>query len=308
MHTHSLERWQHPHTFLGPSHHRNERRTLAVMALTGVMMVAEIAAGTYFGSMALLADGWHMGTHLGALAITTLAYVLARRHRNSGAYTFGTGKFGDLAGFSSALILALISLLIGAESLTRLARPVVISYDSAIAVAAIGLAVNLISALLLREAPHAHPEGRAAGHGPGHHDHNLRSAFLHVSADALTSVLAIGALLAGRGLGWAWMDPAMGIAGATVIAVWAYGLLRDSSRVLLDREADPAVAHHIRADVEAQGGDRVADLHLWRVGPGHFAAIVTVVTHQARTPDYYKALLKHHRELSHVTVEVQPCA
>ena len=307
MHTHSLERWQHPRSFLGPSHDRNERRALAVMALTGVMMVVEIGGGMYFGSMALLADGWHMGTHLGALSITALAYFLARRHRDSDAFTFGTGKFGDLAGFSSALILALVSLLIGAESLTRLVRPVAISYDSAIAVAAIGLVVNLVSALLLREAPHAHAEEQVVAHGPAHHDHNLRSAFLHVSADALTSVLAIGALLAGRSLGWAWMDPAVGIVGALIIAVWAYGLLRDSSRVLLDREADPAVAEHIRADIEAQGGDTVADLHLWRVGPGHFAAIVTVVTHQARAPDYYKALLRHHRELSHVTVEVQPC-
>jgi len=304
MHTHTLAQWQHSHAFLGRSHSHNERRALAVMALTGTMMVAEIGAGTYFGSMALLADGWHMGTHLGAMAITAVAYLLARRERDSRAFTFGTGKFGDLAGFSSALILALVSLAIGIESVTRLAKPVAINYDAALGVAALGLGVNLVSALLLKEDPNEEPHH----HGAGHHDHNLRSAFLHVMADALTSVLALAALACGRQFGWAWMDPAMGIVGSVVIAVWSYGLLRDSSRVLLDREADPEIADHIRTDVETGGSDRVADLHLWRVGPGHYAAIVTVVTHDARSPDYYKALLSHHPELSHVTVEVQPCA
>jgi cation diffusion facilitator family transporter len=308
MHTRDLERWQHPHSFLGHAHRRNERRTLAVAALTGVTMVVEIAAGTYFGSMALLADGWHMGTHLGALSITALAYLAARRQRDSRAYTFGTGKFGDLAGFASAVILAVVSLLIGFESVTRLVRPVPIAFDSAIAVAFLGLMVNLVSALLLRE-QHADKDGGAAAlaHQGAHHDHNLRSAFLHVAADALTSVCALVALMAGREFGWNWLDPAMGVAGALVIAVWSYGLLRDSSRVLLDRAADPEVADHIRTDVEAGGTDRVADLHVWRLGPGHFAAILTVVTHEARTPDHYKALLSHHRELSHVTVEVQSC-
>jgi cation diffusion facilitator family transporter len=340
MHTHQMERWQHSHSFLGPAHRRNERRTLAVVALTGVMMVIEIAAGTYYGSMALLADGWHMGTHLGALSISALAYWFARRQGDSRAYTFGTGKFGDLAAFTSAVILAIVSLLIGFESVTRLVRPVPIDFDAAIAVAFIGLTVNLVSALLLREehpapagaahdhavhdhATHDHPEHGYATHDhaahdrPAHgyathdyaaHDHNLRSAFLHVAADALTSVFAIVALAAGRVFGWTWLDPAMGVAGAAVIAAWSYGLLRDSSRALLDREADPQVADHIRADIEAGGSDRVADLHVWRVGPGHFAAILTVVTHEARTPDHYKALLRHHRELSHVTVEVQACA
>jgi len=371
MHTHDLERWQHSHSFLGRAHRRNERRTLAVAALTGAMMVVEIAAGTYYGSMALLADGWHMGTHLGALSISVLAYGFARRQRDSRAYTFGTGKFGDLAAFASAVILAVVSVLIGVESVTRLVRPVPIDFDAAIAVAFIGLAVNLVSALLLREehshaedaapagaahfdaardsaahshtahshAAHSHTAAGHPAHDPGGarraasshtasshtasshtasshtvpspaappRDHNLRSAFLHVSADALTSVFAIVALAAGRGFGWSWLDPAMGVAGAAIIAVWSYGLLRDSSRALLDREADPEVADHIRADIESDGSDRVADLHVWCVGPGHFAAIVTVVTHEARTPDHYKALLRHHAELSHVTVEVQAC-
>ena len=306
MHEHNLGQWQHSHSFLGHAHDRNQRRTLAVMALTGVMMVVEIGAGSYFGSMALLADGWHMGTHLGALSITAVAYMLARRKRNSRNFTFGTGKFGDLAGFSSALILAVISLLIGAESVSRLVRPIAIGYDAAIGVAALGLVVNLVSALLLKD-DHEPREAREHSGSAGHHDHNLRSAFLHVMADALTSVLALAALLAGRQFGWTMMDPAMGIVGAIVIAVWSYGLLRDSSQVLLDREADPGIADHIRADVESGGSDRVADLHLWRLGPGHFAAIVTVVTHDTRSPDYYKALLNHHPELSHVTVEVQPC-
>jgi cation diffusion facilitator family transporter len=321
MHTHTLERWQHSHSYLGHAHDRNARRTQAVIGLTATMMIAEIAAGSTFGSMALLADGWHMATHVGALSITALAYALARRHAGSRAFSFGTGKFGDLAGFASALILALISLLIGYESLTRLVNPVPISFDAALGVAAIGLVVNLVSALLLQGEEHAGAHGEEpahshAGHGDphhgdphrrAHHDHNLRSAYVHVLADALTSVLAILALLSGRWLGWVWMDPAMGIVGALVIARWSYGLIRDTSRVLLDHEADAQVAEHIRQDVEAGGDDRVADLHLWRVGPGHFAAILSVVTHEPRTPEYYKAKLNHHAELSHVTVEVQTC-
>jgi cation diffusion facilitator family transporter len=310
MHTHpansttdadSLARWDHPHSFLGHDHQRNERRTQAVVVLTAVMMVAEIAAGIAFHSMALLADGWHMGTHVGALSITALAYTYARRHAENPAFAFGTGKFGDLAAFASAIVLALVSLLIGYESVTRLIRPEAIEYDAAIAVAVIGLGVNLVSALMLGGGS-VHAEA-----GAGHHDHNLRSAYAHVLADALTSVFAIVALVAGRWLGWVWMDPAMGIVGAVVIARWSYGLIRASGRVLLDAVADPEVAAHIRHDVESGCEDRVADLHLWRVGPGHFAAVLTVVTHTPHSPDYYRALLEHHSALSHVTVEVQRC-
>ena len=301
MHTESLARWEHPHSFLGHDHRRNERRTQAVVALTAVMMVAEIAAGTAFHSMALLADGWHMGTHVGALSITALAYTYARRHAENRAFAFGTGKFGDLAAFASAIVLALVSILIGYESVTRLIQPETIGFDAAIGVASVGLGVNLVSALML---------GHGTGHdeaGGGHHDLNLRSAYVHVLADALTSVFAIVALVAGLWLGWVWMDPVVGILGALVIARWSVGLIRDSGRVLLDAVADPEVAAHIRNDVEEGGEDRVADLHLWRVGPGHFAAVLTVVTHSSHSPDYYRSLLEHHAALSHVTVEVQRC-
>jgi cation diffusion facilitator family transporter len=301
MHLENLARWEHPHSFLGHDHHRNERRTQAVVVLTAVMMVVEIVAGITFHSMALLADGWHMGTHVGALSITALAYTYARRHAENPAFAFGTGKFGDLAAFASAMVLALVSVLIGYQSVTRLIRPEGIGFAAAISVAVIGLGVNLLSALLL-----GHGSGHAAA-GAGDHDHNLRSAYLHVLADALTSVFAIVALVAGLWLGWVWMDPAMGIVGGLVIARWSIGLIRESGRVLLDAAADPEVAAHIRQDVESAGDDRVADLHLWRVGPGHYAAVLTVVTHGSNSPDHYKALLRHHPGLSHVTVEVQHC-
>lgn len=303
-HTHALDPYQHSHVFLGDQHQRNERRTWLVVALTAVMMAAEVVAGILFGSMALLADGIHMATHAGALTISGIAYLYARRHAGDSRYTFGTGKIGDLAGFSSALVLALIAILIGIQSMERLANPIAISFSDAIVVAVVGLAVNLLSAWLLTDT-HGHHENDA-GHHHQHADLNLRSAYLHVLADALTSVLAITGLIAGLYFGWVWMDAVMGIVGALVIARWSWGLLRDASRVLLDASGDAHLAGHIRESLEV-GTDRLADLHVWRVGPGRFAMIASLVCDHPLEVGHYKARLKGLSALAHVTVELQPC-
>jgi cation diffusion facilitator family transporter len=300
----------HSHVFLGEGHDRNERRTWLVIALTTTMMVAEIAAGTLFGSMALVADGWHMSTHAAAMLIAALAYLYARRNAHNPRFTFGTGKMGDLAGFASAIVLALVALLIGWESAVRLTAPIPIDFTQAIAVAVIGLAVNLACAWLLRD-DHAHHHGH--GHGHDHHDHdhhprdnNLRAAYLHVLADALTSVLAIVALTAGRLYGWLWLDPAMGIVGALVIARWSWGLIRDAGGVLLDYvPEDEDLPDEIRAAIEGTG-DRITDLHVWRLGPGHHGAIVALTSSDPKPPAHYRDKLTHLHELSHVTVEVAP--
>lgn len=300
----------HDHFFLGDAHRRNERRVWLVIALTASMMVVEIVAGTIYGSMALVADGWHMSTHAGAMLIAALAYYLARRHACDPRFTFGTGKFGDLAGFASAVILGLIALLIGWESLVRLANPVSIGFAQAIAVAVIGLAVNLASAWLLRDEHrhdghhHHHHEKENQASGAGGRDNNLRAAYLHVLADALTSVLAILALTLGYFFGWMWADPMMGIVGALVIARWSWGLMRDSGAVLLDAlpEAEDLPVE-IRNAIETER-DRITDLHVWQVGPGHHAAIVAVVSPDPHEPAHYRELLAHIHELSHVTVEV----
>jgi cation diffusion facilitator family transporter len=265
----------HEHIYLGADHDRNARRTLWVVLLTALMMVAEIVAGYLTGSMALLADGFHMATHAGALVIAAGAYLFARRHAHDARFSFGTGKVGDLAGFASALVLAVIAIGIGAESAWRLASPTAVEFGTAIAIAAVGLAVNIASALLLMERHHDH--GHPASHDHHHHhghDNNLRSAYVHVLADALTSVLAIAALLAGLFLGWTWLDPLMGVVGALVIARWSYSLLRETSSVLLDI-TDEQLADKIR---HALDGVRIEDLHVWRIGPAARAAIVSVAT------------------------------
>ncbi|CUJ74277.1 CDF family Co(II)/Ni(II) efflux transporter DmeF [Achromobacter sp. 2789STDY5608621] len=334
----------HDHVFLGQDHRRNERRVWWVIALTAGMMVVEIIAGNLYGSMALVADGWHMSTHAGAMLITALAYGYARRQARNPRFTFGTGKLGELAGFASAIVLALIALIIGWDSLARLVDPVPIRFDEAIAIAAAGLVVNLVSAWLLKD-DHGHAHGHGGhghdhdhdhghGHGHGHdhdhghahshaspsrahapaaahahpqrsHDNNLRSAYVHVLADALTSVLAIAALLAGRSYGWLWADPAMGVVGALVIARWSWGLIRDSGTVLLDAAPQSG---KIRRDIEQAldaGDGEIADLHVWQVGPGHYAAIVSLVTRHPRDSAFYKAKLAHIAGLSHLTVETQ---
>jgi cation diffusion facilitator family transporter len=297
----SDESWFETHNFLGSQHDKHERRTWMVVGLTAVTMVVEIAAGSWFNSMALLADGWHMATHAGALGLSALAYRFARRHARNPRFTFGTGKVGDLAAYSSGIILAVAAIVISWESVTRLVNPLPIAFDQAILVAVLGLLVNLVSAAVLWSRHHDH----AHGHGHAHHaDHNIRAAFLHVVADALTSVLAIVALAFGLFLGAVWLDPLMGIVGAAVILHWSIGLMRDTGGILLDMEAGGDLAARIRTDIEARDGDRVADLHVWRVGPGHFAAIVAIVTRRATEAGELKASLKARYPLAHLTVEV----
>jgi cation diffusion facilitator family transporter len=305
MHIHTLHRWKHSHRFNVEDPH-GERNTRRVILLTLSMMIIEITAGYLFGSMALLADGWHMGTHAVALGITALAYFYARRHSDSPDYSFGTGKVGVLGGFASAVVLAVIALLMGVESVQRLISPQAIRFNEAIAVAFVGLAVNVVSALLLQE-KNGHDEGH--GHGPAKkfRDHNLRAAYLHVLADALTSLLAIIALSTGKAFGWIWMDPIMGIVGALIISRWSYGLLIGSGRVLLDRDVNPQAVEEIRSKIESDADNRVSDIHVWRVGTHHLSVIISIVTHYPKSPDYYKNLLAEYDEIAHFTVEVNPC-
>jgi cation diffusion facilitator family transporter len=308
MHSHSVDQWTHEHVFLGKQHLRNERRTWFVVALTAVMMVGEIAGGAIFGSMALLADGWHMATHAAALGISAAAYVLARWQARNPTFAFGTGKFGDLAAFSSAVILALIAVQIIYESLVRMIHPVPIAYGEAITIAVVGLAVNLLSAWLLRDDTHDH-EHHGHGHSHEHHHHrdnNLRAAYVHVLADAATSVLAILALLVAMSSQWVWIDPLVGIVSSAVIASWAFGLIRQSAAVLLDVASDKAVESAIRGRLETHG-DRITDLHLWQIGPGHHAAVVSILSDRPQAPAVYKGRLADVPSLSHATVEVQPC-
>jgi len=320
----------HSHVFLGEGHERNERRTWMVIVLCAFMMVAEIVGGLLFGSIALVADGLHMSTHVSALLLAALAYSYARRHAEDERFSFGTGKLGDLAGFSSAIVLAMIAILIGYEAVTRLIWPVPIDFNEAIPIAALGLVVNVASVLLLsggRQHDHGHDHAHTHGqsrsghehdhedghgndlhdhehaHGAAHRDNNMRSAVVHVLADAGVSALVIAGLLLGRFLGLAWMDPLVGFVGAIVIAVWSYSLIRDTGAILLDMNPDRGMAERMRAMIETDG-DRLTDLHLWRLGPGHLGAIVSVATEQSRGPDYYQSLLSRFRALSHVTVQV----
>ncbi|MEW6645502.1 MAG: CDF family Co(II)/Ni(II) efflux transporter DmeF [Pseudomonadota bacterium] len=421
---------RHSHVFLGPDHARAERRTWAVIWLCAAMMIAEIVGGVLFGSLALIADGLHMSTHAGALLLAALAYTYARKHAHDDSFTFGTGKFGDLAGYTSAIVLAMIALLIGYEAVERFLNPVAISFREAIPIAVLGLGVNVASAWLLsggHDHGHAHGHGHGHHHGHGHathghdahghgaeslfvgsgddaltlavfedgvpprfritraagalpdaadvtietirpdgtrqvfgfdsrlgylesqdeipephaftarvrwtadgrshdhdvsfeehdhgdaHDHgnaahhrdnNMRAALIHVIADAAVSVLVIAGLLLARAFGWLWMDPLAGFIGALVIANWSYGLLRDTGSILLDRTADRQMADKVRRTIEADG-DALTDLHLWRLGPGHLGAIVSVMTARMRDPDYYRGRLARFSDLSHVTIEVR---
>jgi cation diffusion facilitator family transporter len=323
-----IDRFTHDHVFLGASHDANARRTLWVVALTATMMVGEIIAGYLTGSMALLADGFHMATHAGALSVAAIAYSYAKRHASDDRFSFGTGKVGDLAGFASALVLAVIAIGIGVESLIRLFQPTTVAFTEATIIAAIGLAVNIVSAFLLAGS-HSHDHGH--GHSHSHHaqphahrheghqhdddethavaglrsqDNNLRAAYVHVLADALTSVLAIVALLSGRFLGWVWLDPVMGVVGATVIARWSWSLMRETAWVLLDR-SDEHVAEEIRELVETPGDAQIADLHVWRVGPDAHAGIVSVVAGGAVDRTTVQKRLKPVRGLRHLTIEMQ---
>ncbi|WP_422674084.1 CDF family Co(II)/Ni(II) efflux transporter DmeF [Brucella pseudintermedia] len=288
---------------MGENHQRNEKRTWMVIAITVTMMIIEITAGNLYGSMALTADGWHMSTHAAAMLIAALAYLYARRHAHNARFTFGTGKLGDLAGFASAIVLALIALLIGWESFWRFSAPVDIDFHEAILVAVIGLIVNLVCAWLLRD-DHSHH------HDHHHHDHshdqNLRAAYMHVLADALTSVLAIAALLLGSLYGWLWLDPAIGIVGALVIANWSWGLIKDTGSTLLDYLPEDEDLPQEIAEIIVREGGEIADLHVWQLGPGHHGAIVSIIAEQPQAPSYYRNKLAAIHDLSHVTVEVEP--
>jgi cation diffusion facilitator family transporter len=298
----------HSHVFLGEGHERNERRTWMVIALCTCMMAVEIVGGLLFGSIALVADGLHMSTHASALLLAALAYRYARSHANDERFSFGTGKLGDLAGFTSAIVLAMIAILIGYEAVTRFIWPVAINFNEAIPIAGLGLLVNVASVLLLSGGNHEHELGHGRGHSRAeahahdwgdhadhehagahaHRDNNMRAAVVHVLADAALSFLVIVALLLGRFLGWAWMDPVIGLVGAVVIAAWAYTLIRDTGAILLDMTPDRGMAERMRATIETDG-DRLTDFHVWRLGPGHLGAILSVTTQEQRGPDYYGA-------------------
>lgn len=302
--TEDLSALRHQHVFLGANQDRNERKVWLVIALTATMMIVEITAGHWFGSMALIADGWHMSTHAGAMLIAVLAYRYARRNATNPSFSFGTGKVGDLAGFASAVVLALVALLIGWESLLRLVEPVPISFEQAIMVAVVGLLVNLLSAWLLRD-DHHHHHGHDHDHHHGHgHDNNLRAAYLHVLADALTSILAIVALLLGRVYGWSWADPVMGVVGAIVISRWSWGLIRDTASVLLDRvPRGGRIEEQVREAIESEN-DSIIDLHLWQIGPGHHSVIVSIASARPKSPSDYRAALQKIDHVAHTTVEI----
>jgi len=294
MHEHTLKQWTHPHRFLGAHHDEHARRTRWVVALTAAMMVVEVAGGLWTRSMALLADGLHMSTHALAIGIATLAYAYAKRHGHSERFVFGTGKVGDLAGFASAILLGVVAVGVAVESIQRIVRPVPLAFAEALPIACVGLAVNLVSAALLHD------------DDENEHDNNLRSAYIHVLADAATSVLAICAILGVHYLGWRWLDPAMGLVGAGLIASWSLALMRRAAAVLLDLAMAPELAQQIRTRVE-RGDVRLSDLHVWRVGPGHHAAIVSLVTHEKTDADRFRQALEGLPGLSHLTVEVMRC-
>ena len=324
MALHDLTSWRHEHAF-DAGNRAGESRTWIVVAITAVTMVAEIVGGWITGSMALLADGWHMGTHVAALAIAGTAYAMARRWSRDERFAFGTWKIEVLGAFSSALVLGIVAIAMAVESVLRLANPHAISFGAALVVAVVGLAVNVVSAFVLAGHDHGHDHDHDHGHDEGgdhdhghvdedhHHPHrghgdlNLRAAYLHVLADAFTSVLAILALAAGMMLGWAWLDPVMGLVGAGVIAWWSKGLIIQSARVLLDREMDSPVASQVRIAIESDGDTEIADLHVWRVGRDRHACIVTVVAKEPLTPDGYRERLADIPTLAHVSIEVNRC-
>ncbi|HNP35834.1 MAG TPA: CDF family Co(II)/Ni(II) efflux transporter DmeF [Woeseiaceae bacterium] len=302
MHTHDLSPWRHEHVFGQDQKRAGERRTLMVVLLTAVMMVIEITTGVLTGSMALLADGLHMASHTTALGISVFAYVIARRLAADRRFSFGVGKINSLAGFASAVLLLGFALVMVTESIDRLISPVGIAFNQALVVAAVGLIVNALSAWLLASTPHEHNDAHEH-----HHDHNLRGAYLHVLADALTSILAIVALLAGKFWGANWLDPAMGIVGAMLVGHWSIGLIRQSSRVLLDWQADSASVQALQTAIEANSSDRVTDLHLWSIGHGLFSAQLTVVSDNPESPESYKSRVPVELRVVHLNVEVQRC-
>lgn len=307
MHKDNLSAWQHDHVFGQHKKRAGEARTLLIVAITAIMMVVEISAGLIYGSMALLADGLHMASHAAALGIAVFAYVISRRLAADRRFAFGVGKINSLAGFASAVLLLGFALIMVIESTDRLINPLSIAFDQALIVAVIGLVVNGVSAWVLVSTPHEH--GHSHGHDHHHgHDHNLRAAYLHVLADALTSLLAIGALLAGKYFGANWLDPVMGIVGAALITRWSFGLIRDSSRVLLDNQVEEDHLAELQASIESDSSDRVTDLHVWSIGHGIFAAEIGIVSDNPRSPREYKSLIPEKLKIVHASVEVHRCA
>jgi len=304
MHTRDTAHWQHDHIFAQDRLRPGEKRTLIVVLITAVMMVVEISAGLAYGSMALLADGLHMASHAAALGIAFLAYVIARRLAADERFSFGTGKVNSLAGFASAVLLLGFALMMVTESASRFVNPVSISYDQALVVAVVGFLVNGICAWIFAKTPHDHHGAHDHAH---QHDHNLRAAYVHVLADALTSMLAIVALLPAKLYAVNWLDPFMGIVGAVLVSRWSYGLIRDSARVLLDRQAEESTVSAIKEALEKGGTDRVTDLHCWSIGPGIFAADVAIVSDSPKAPSKYKSMIPQELGLVHATVEVNRC-
>jgi len=313
MHTDDLRGWQHNHVFGQDQLRAGEKRTFLVVVITAIMMVVEIAAGLIYGSMALLADGLHMASHAFALGLAVFAYYMSRRLATDPRFAFGVGKINSLAGFASAVLLAGFALAMVIESTDRLINPVKISFNQALIVAVIGFLVNGVCARILISTPHEH--GHQHDHNHDHsrnhkikqHDHNLRAAYLHVLADTLTSVLAIAALLAAKYAGTTWLDPAMGIVGAILVARWSYGLIRASSLVLLDYQIRDDLSEKLRESVQQSPTDRVSDLHCWKIGHGIYAAEIAIVSDKPKTPEYYKAHIPPELNIVHVTVEVHHC-
>ncbi|WP_339864797.1 CDF family Co(II)/Ni(II) efflux transporter DmeF [Paremcibacter congregatus] len=295
----TAEDWKHSHNF--SAHNiQGERRTQYVLILTAVTMIAEIIAGSIYGSMALLADGWHMSTHVAAFLIAIFAYRYARKHANNSTYTFGTGKVNVLGGFTSAIALAVVALVMLIESFQRIIDPQTIQFNQAIAVASLGLVINIVSAFLLQ---HDHPHDDHEHH----HDHNLHAAYIHVLADALTSVLAIVALVMGKYLGWSWLDPIMGIVGAIIITRWAYSLAKQTGPILLDASINDAECLKIKEILEKDSITVVTDIHIWKIAANHYATVISLVTHLPNSTRHYKNLLKDFHKLSHITIEVNKC-
>jgi len=314
MHEHQISNWQHSHDF-SRINRKSETRTQWVLLLTFATMLVEIVAGLNFHSMALLADGWHMATHVLAFMIAIFAYRYSRIHEGDRTFAFSSAKVSVLGGFASSVALAVVALMMIAESAERLIVPERILFDEAILVAAIGLGINLLSALLLSDHGHAH-DHHSHHHAHSdkhehehhhHHDHNLKAAYLHVLADALTSILAIVALLAGKYYGWTWLDAAMGFVGAGVILVWAWGLIKETSPLLLDHGIDEHYLQAIQSTLEDDGECIVSDIHVWRISPSHHAAIIVLVTQAPKSPTYYKNMLHSFVHLDHLTIEVNTC-